>query len=295
MDVHMGEASQNYKVLMTRVEDMRDDMQVAKTDVDVLRIEMSSYRWDINSVEVSVKDIEMLVDNAHLCLEKVEDRVNGFVATTRRISVVSKTNSKSLGMEIQRIQWETHGQIEGFYKKFERANEVIDKKIVRLDEELDRVMALVGEKISAGMEELKVEFLEALEVEGRRYGVLARDMELVKLRLVTAQENNVLLASRLASFQAQLSDLEDMVMEESEDAKGEPSDSSSNLEPVENMVAIPILAPSVVHTLVPVEVPSEYIPPSLCLTPSPPYIAERSEDLEHSGVPEFWVDPGVDQ
>jgi hypothetical protein len=141
-----------------------------KTDVDVLRIEMSSYCQDVNTVEVSVKDIEMAVDNAHLCLEKVEDCVNGFVETTRRISVVSETNSKSLGMEIQRVQWETHGQIKNFYKKFERVNEVINKKMVHLDKELDRVTALVGEKICAGMEELKAEFLEAMEVEGRRYG-----------------------------------------------------------------------------------------------------------------------------
>jgi hypothetical protein len=67
--------------------------------------------------------------------------------------------------------------------------------MVRLDKELDRVMALVGEKITVGMEELRAQFLEALGVEGRRYGVLARDMELVKLWLVMAQENNIFLAS----------------------------------------------------------------------------------------------------
>jgi hypothetical protein len=207
--------------------------------------------------------------------------------TTRRISVVSETNLKRLDMEIKRIQQETCGQIKGFYRKFERVNEIIDKKTVCLDEELDRVMALVGEKICAGMEELKAEFLEALELEGRRYGVLASDMELVKSRLVTAQENNVLLVSRLSSFQAELTDLEDAMMEESEDAEGEPSDSSSDLEPVENIVAIPVPGPSMIHALVPVETPFKFIPPSLHLTPFPPYVAERSEDLEHSGVPEF--------
>jgi hypothetical protein len=61
------------------------------------------------------------------------------------------------------------------------------------------------------------------------------------------------------------------------------------------MVVIPILGVSMIHTHVPVEVPSEFIPPSLHLMPSPPYIAEHLEDLEHSGIPEFWVDPGVDQ
>jgi uncharacterized protein YoxC len=152
MDVRMGESSQNHEVLVSRVEDLEDDMQVVKTDTDILRIKMSSYCRDINVIEASVKDVEMAADNAHLCLEKVEDCVDGFVESARRISVVSETNSKLLGMEIQRIQWETHGQIESFYKKFERVNKVIDKKTVCLDEELDRVMALVGEKICVGME-----------------------------------------------------------------------------------------------------------------------------------------------
>jgi chromosome segregation ATPase len=295
MDVRMQEVSQNHEVLVSRVEDLEDNMEVVKTDVDTLRIEMSSYHQDINVIEVSVKDIKMSVNNTHLHLEKFEDHVNGFVETARRISVVSETNSRSLGMEIQWVQRETHGQIEGFYKKFERVNKIIDKKMVCLDEELDRVMALVGEKINAGMEELKAEFLEVLEVEGRRYGVLARDVELVKSRLETAQETNILLVSRLGAFQARVMELEDALMEGSEDAKGEPSESSSDLEPVENMVAIPIPAPSVVRTLVPVEVASKFIPPSHHLTPSPPYVAEWLEDPEHSGVPEFWVDPGVDQ
>jgi hypothetical protein len=75
---------------------------------------------------------------------------------------------------------------------------------------------------------------------------------------------------------------------ESSDAKGEPSDSSSDLEPVENMVAIPVPGPSVITTLVPVD--SEYIPPVLRVTPSPPYVAERSEDPADGGVPESWAE-----
>jgi hypothetical protein len=145
-----------------------------------------------------------------------------------------------------------------------------------------------------GHGELKAEFLEALEVEGRRYGVLARDMELVKSRLETAQETNVLLASCLGTLQARVMELEDIVMADS-DAEGKPLDSPSDLEPVENMVAIPVPGLLVIHTLVPVETLLEYIPPSLRLTPSPPYVAERLEDPEHSSVPEFWVDPEVDQ
>jgi hypothetical protein len=60
MDVRMGESSQNHEVLVSRVEDLEDDMQVVKTDTDILRIEMSSYCRDINVIEASVKDVFML-------------------------------------------------------------------------------------------------------------------------------------------------------------------------------------------------------------------------------------------
>jgi hypothetical protein len=83
-------------------------------------------------------------------------------------------------------------------------------------------------------------------------------------------------------------------MEESDDnAEGDVaslSESLTNAEPVENIVAIPVPAPSIVHTLVLVEIPEEFIPPSLHSTPSPPYIQAREEDLSHDGVLEYWAD-----
>ena len=88
-------------------------------------------------------------------------------------------------------------------------------------------------------------------------------------------------------------------MEESEEDNTEvPSpSSSSDLDPVENMVAIPIPAPSVVHTLV--EIPEEFVPPvlrssaSVASTPSPEYVQALEEDPASHGVPEFWADPEV--
>ena len=70
-------------------------------------------------------------------------------------------------------------------------------------------------------------------------------MELVKSWLETAQANNVLLAGRMGALMVRMLDIKDAVMS---DAKGEPSDSSSDVDPVENVVAIPVLAPSVIHT-----------------------------------------------
>ena len=50
---------------------------------------------------------------------------------------------------------------------------------------------------------------------------------------------------------------------------------------------------SAIYTLIPVDTPEEFIPPSLCGTPSPPYIQDRDEDPVHDGVLEYWADPGV--
>ena len=69
--------------------------------------------------------------------------------------------------------------------------------------------------------------------------------------------------------------------------------SSSEFDLVENMVAIPIPPPIIHNTLILIEVPEAFIPPSLRTTPSPPYVQAREEDLEHDGVLEYWADPEV--
>jgi hypothetical protein len=86
------------------------------------------------------------------------------------------------------------------------------------------------------------------------------------------------LAALLLSIQSRVVEVEDVVMADPEDeAEGEVlSSSSSDLDPVENMVAIPVPGLSVVHTLV--EIPEEFVPPilwpslSVPSTLSPPYV-----------------------
>ena len=98
--------------------------------------------------------------------------------------------------------------------------------------------------------------------------MLARDVEMLKSQLETFQENTVLLSNLVASLQGRVAEVEDAMMEES-NAEGEVvSMLSSDLDPVENMVAIPVPAPSIVCTLVPVE----FVPSSLHSSPSPPYV-----------------------
>ena len=39
-------------------------------------------------------------------------------------------------MEIQKVQWESRKEIEGLFSKFERVNQIFDKKTVHMEEEL---------------------------------------------------------------------------------------------------------------------------------------------------------------
>jgi hypothetical protein len=100
-------------------------------------------------------------------------------------------------------------------------------------------------------------------------------------------------AGVVTNLQTRVGELEDVVMEEA-DGEGDTavSTSSSEFDPVENMVVIPI-PPPVIHTLIPVELSEAFIPPSLQTSPSPPYVEVHEEDLVHDGVPEYWVDTGA--
>jgi hypothetical protein len=162
--------------------------------------------------------------------------------------------------------------------KFKRNSTILDKKFIHLDEELEKVVRLVGEKIEAKFGEFSNEFLEVMGIEDTCWSALEER--------VTALEGIVaLFTGLLSSVQQCVRELEDAMLEE--------SDAEEDVDPVENIVAILVPAPSVIHMLVPVNTPEEFIPPSLHGMPSPPYVRDRDEDLVHDGVPEYWVDPGV--
>jgi hypothetical protein len=55
--------------------------------------------------------------------------------------------------------------IEGWFGKLEYCNTIVDKKFIHLEEELEKVVALVGEKIKVKFREFSNQFLEAMEVE----------------------------------------------------------------------------------------------------------------------------------
>jgi hypothetical protein len=293
MESRMEESILNHGVAISRIEDCEDDMQVCKGDIDVIKIEQVSMGRDIRMLEGAMGGTQE-------DLENVSSRVDSFVSMTRRTSALVEGNARFLA-EVQRGQLEICGLAENLNQKFIRVNDIVDKKIVRMDEELDKVVGLIGEKIDVKMCKFSSDLMEALEIEESRRKDLEAKVAFLEEKLVNSLTHTAGLVSLILSVQACVVEVEDAVMEESEEGGEEvASSSSSDLDPVENMVAIPVPAPSAIHTLV--EIPEEFIPPILQLsssvpsTLSPEYVQALEDDPSHDGVPEYWADPkaGVD-
>jgi hypothetical protein len=290
MESRMEESISNHSMAISRIEDCEDNMNVCKNDVDTLKLEQVSMGCDIRMLEGAMGGMQE-------DLENLAGRVDTWSSNSRKISSLCETNARSLGSEIQRVQWETQGQFESFFGKFEKLSDVVDKKIVCQDEEIDRVVELVGQKIDTKMGEFSSDLMEALEIEENQRKDLEAKVAFLEEKLVNSLTHTANLTALILSIQARVVEVEDAVMEESEgDDGGEvASSSSSNLYPVENMVAIPVLAPSAIHMLV--EIPEEFVPPilrpplSVPLTPSPEYVQALEDDPAHDGTPEYWADP----
>ena len=202
-----------------------------------------------------------------------------------------------MSSRIQAIQQESRKEVEGLFSKFERVNQIFDKKMVRMEEELEQTVSLVEGKIDAKIGEITADWMEALEIEEARRRDLEEKVASLEEKITNCLLHQADTVNLVLALQGRLTQVEDVVMEESEeeDAEVPSSSSSSDLNPVENMVAIPIPALSIIHTLV--EVPEEFVPPilrtslSVMSTPSPEYVQALEEDPASHGIPKFWADP----
>jgi chromosome segregation ATPase len=254
MESRMEESILNHSVAISRIKDCEDDMNVCKNDMDTLKLEQASMGHDIRMLEGAMGGTQE-------DLENVSSRVDSFVSMTWRTSALVEGNACFLA-EVQRGQLEVHGLAENLNQKFIQINDVIDKKVVWMDEELDRVVGLVGEKIDAKMGKFSSDLMEALEIGENRRKDLKAKVAFLEEKLINSLTHTASLVSLILSVQARVVEVEDAVMEESEEGGEEVvSSSSSDLDPVENMVAILVPAPSVIHTLV--EIPEEFVPPIL--------------------------------
>jgi chromosome segregation ATPase len=282
-----GDAEESLVSVVHRLEDIEDDMQICTSDIDVLKLRLSAAEGEIHLLDESM-------DNAHRGLEDLGDRVDGFVSSLRTYNNQFTTSHRALFQEMHQHKQEARADHESLLGKLARSDDIIDKKFVQVDTKLEKVVGLVGDKIEKEVGKIATEFAEAMEVEEEWRATSEAKTTSLEVRLEEALDSISSLTTLVIALQGRVGELEDAVMEEASDVDGERtavSTSSSEFDPVENMVVIPIPPP--VITLIPVEVPEAFIPPSLHTTPSPPYVASREEDPESSGVLEFWADPEV--
>jgi hypothetical protein len=294
MESRMEESILNHSVVISRIEDCKDDMNVCKNNMDTLKLEQALMGCDIRMLEGAMGGTQE-------DLENLSSRVNSFVAMGRRTSALVEGNARFL-VEVQRGQLEVCGLAENLNQKFMKVNDIINKKIIRQDKEMDRVVELIGQKINARMDEFSSDLMEALEIKENWRKDLEAKVAFLEGKLVNLLTHMADLTALILSVQARVSEVEDAVMEESEEGDGGEvvSSSSSDLDPVENVVVIPVPAPSAFHMLV--EIPEEFVPPilrpSLAVpsTLSPEYVQVLEDDLAHDGTPEYWADPeaGID-
>ena len=258
---------------------IEDDLVVMKNNINVSIIRIALEEEDIDKAQRDIKMLELSVDNSRFHLEKVEDRVDGCVSSSQSQTRLCMTNTQLMGLEIQQVQKEWREGHEGLLRKFSTTRDVINRKFVRFDEELERVVELMGQK----METLSSAHTEAMAAEEVKRTALEARVEMLEERL----RDTVVL---LQSFSNHLNEVEGAMVEDP-DTKGEAAASSSSLDfgPTENMVAIPVPGPLVIHTLTPIS--DVFIPPSVCSSPSPPYVQAWEEDPVYSGVPECWAGP----
>ena len=95
----MEESIGNHRVAILRIEDLEDDMKICKEDIDQRKIHGASIDRDIHMLEASM-------GNAFEQLERVENRVDGCYAETRRVGSLNETSCCVLGSKIQAIQQE---------------------------------------------------------------------------------------------------------------------------------------------------------------------------------------------
>jgi hypothetical protein len=186
---------------------MEDDMQVCKNDINVTRIRVSSTENDIHLLEESM-------GNAHQGIEDLGDRVDGFVSSLRTYQNQYTASHRSLFQEMHHHKREARMDHENILGKFARTGEVIDKKFVQVDTELEKVVGLVRDKIEKEVRKIANEFVEAMEVEEEWRATSESKVASLEGRLEEALGAISALMTLVVALQGRVGGLEDAVMEE---------------------------------------------------------------------------------
>jgi hypothetical protein len=160
MESRMEESILNHSVAISRIEDCEDDMNICKNDVDMLKLEQG----------VDGRDIQMLEVSMGWSMKNWRTLGVGWMVVLPRVRGLPLLSRATLGSWLRSVvdRWRFVSWPRISTGSSLRINEVIDKKMVRQDEELDRVVGLVGEKIDTKMGEFSSNLMEALEIEENR-------------------------------------------------------------------------------------------------------------------------------
>ena len=118
-----------------------------------------------------------------------------------------------LSLEIKRVQQESWKEIKGLFSKFERVNRIFDKKTVRMEEELERVVSLVEGKIDAKIGEITSNWVEALEIEENQRKDLEEKVAFLEEKIINCLLHQADTVNLVLTLQGRLSEVEDAMME----------------------------------------------------------------------------------
>ena len=164
-----------HQAFNTPMEDVEDDLGILKIDVDMMGIRMSSTEKDMAETQEDIQMLELSVDNSHFCLEKVEDPVDRCVSSAQSQTRLCITNTRAMGLEIQQVQREWRQGHEDLLK-LSSTGDIINRMFVHLDDELERIIKLVSQKI-------ETKFEEVVAAKAAKQTVLETRVELLEERL----------------------------------------------------------------------------------------------------------------
>jgi hypothetical protein len=190
-----GDVSESIDNVVHRLEDVEDGMQICWNNINVTRIQLLSAEGDIRLLEESM-------ENAHYGIEDLGDRVDGFMSSLRTYNNQYTSSHRSLFQEMHRHKQEAHADHESLLGKFARTDEVIDRRFVQLDNELEKVVGLVGDKIEKEVGKIATEFAEAMEVEEEWRATSESKVVGLEARLEEALEAISSLTTLVVSLQA---------------------------------------------------------------------------------------------
>jgi hypothetical protein len=113
-------------------------------------------------------------------------------------------DTQAVGLELESFKKETMRQVESWSGRFKHNNEVIDKKFVQLDTELEKVVDLARAKIRTKVGVIATDFAKAMEIEEAWWSSLEVKIVSLEEKLECACEEIACLSSVMVIMQVGL-------------------------------------------------------------------------------------------